>query len=193
MWLFDAEMYTNMSTLNEATPVIDRGMSLHKMIRTITMALGGEAWLNFMGNEFGHPEWLDFPREGNGWSHQHCRRQWSLVDTEHMRYCQLNAWDKAMMELDDKYSFTTSPVQWVTHIDQENQVRPAQHPGTRQQQTQPSVLRRVRVVATQRNNTNMPCICQWPDEWSGTALLSTKWPSGTMHIGNKLAQSGPSV
>jgi 1,4-alpha-glucan branching enzyme len=73
MWLFDAEMYTNMSTLNESTPVTERGMALHKMIRMVTMALGGEAWLNFMGNEFGHPEWLDFPREGNEWSHQHCR------------------------------------------------------------------------------------------------------------------------
>jgi hypothetical protein len=73
MWLFDAEMYTNMSTLNESTPVTERGMSLHKMIRMVTMALGGEAWLNFMGNEFGHPEWLDFPREGNEWSHKHCR------------------------------------------------------------------------------------------------------------------------
>lgn len=73
MWLFDAEMYTNMSTLNEATPVTERGMSLHKMIRMVTMALGGEGWLNFMGNEFGHPEWLDFPRDGNEWSHKHCR------------------------------------------------------------------------------------------------------------------------
>jgi 1,4-alpha-glucan branching enzyme len=73
MWLFDAEMYTNMSTLNESTPVTERGMALHKMVRMVTMALGGEAWLNFMGNEFGHPEWLDFPREGNEWSHKHCR------------------------------------------------------------------------------------------------------------------------
>lgn len=97
-------------------------MALHKLIRMVTMALGGEGWLNFMGNEFGHPEWLDFPREGNGWSHQHCRRQWSLVDTEHMRYVQLNAWDKAMQELDDKYGFLSSKTQWVTHIDQERHV-----------------------------------------------------------------------
>lgn len=53
-------------------------MSLHMMIRMVTMAIGGEAWLNFMGNEFGHPEWIDFPREGNDWSHKFCRRQWSL-------------------------------------------------------------------------------------------------------------------
>src|SRR5690242_13631856 len=65
-WLCDAEMYTNMSVLSELTPVIDRGLSLHKMIRLITHGLGGEGYLNFEGNEFGHPEWLDFPREGNG-------------------------------------------------------------------------------------------------------------------------------
>lgn len=79
MWLFDAEMYTNMSTLNESTPVVERGVALHKMIRMVTMALGGESWLNFMGNEFGHPEWLDFPREGNEWSHKHCRCDILLV------------------------------------------------------------------------------------------------------------------
>jgi 1,4-alpha-glucan branching enzyme len=122
MWLFDAEMYTNMSTLNEITPVVDRGMCMHKMIRMVTMCLGGESWLNFMGNEFGHPEWLDFPRDGNEWSHKHCRRQWSLVDTDHMRYCQLNEFDKAMQELDDKYGFLSSDLQWVTHIDNERKV-----------------------------------------------------------------------
>lgn len=81
MWLFDAEIYTGMSTFTETSPVIKRGMALHKMIHTLTMCLGGEAWLTFMGNEFGHPEWIDFPREGNNWSHQHCRRQWALADT----------------------------------------------------------------------------------------------------------------
>jgi 1,4-alpha-glucan branching enzyme len=65
-WLCDAEMYTNMSCLSELTPVINRGLSLHKMIRLITHGLGGEGYLNFEGNEFGHPEWLDFPREGTG-------------------------------------------------------------------------------------------------------------------------------
>ena len=75
-WLMDAEMYTGMSTFEEATPTIERGMALQKMIRLITIAIGGDGYLNFMGNEFGHPEWVDFPREGNGWSHQFCRRQW---------------------------------------------------------------------------------------------------------------------
>ena len=60
-------------------PVIDRGLALHKMIRLVTYALGGEGWLNFIGNEFGHPEWIDFPRIGNEWSYHYCRRQWSLV------------------------------------------------------------------------------------------------------------------
>ena len=62
--LMGAEMYTGMSALEEPSEVVERGMALHKMIRTITMAIGGESWLNFMGNEFGHPEWIDFPREG---------------------------------------------------------------------------------------------------------------------------------
>ena len=66
MWLFDKEIYTGMSKLHNASIIIDRGIALHKMIRLITYALGGEAYLNFMGNEFGHPEWIDFPREGNG-------------------------------------------------------------------------------------------------------------------------------
>ena len=65
MQLFDAEIYTGMSCLFQASPKVDRGMAIHKMIRGISMSLGGEAYLNFMGNEFGHPEWIDFPREGN--------------------------------------------------------------------------------------------------------------------------------
>jgi 1,4-alpha-glucan branching enzyme len=69
-WMMDAQMYTNMSILSERTDVIDRGMALHKMIRLLVHALGGEGYLNFIGNEFGHPEWLDFPRKGNGESFQ---------------------------------------------------------------------------------------------------------------------------
>ncbi|PPD83757.1 hypothetical protein GOBAR_DD19308 [Gossypium barbadense] len=85
-FLMDKEMYSGMSCLTDASPTIDRGIALHKMIHFITMALGGEGYLNFMGNEFGHPEWIDFPREGNGWSYEKCRRQWTLVDTDHLRY-----------------------------------------------------------------------------------------------------------
>ncbi|CAE7829904.1 GLC3, partial [Symbiodinium sp. KB8] len=67
------------------------------LIRTITLVLGGEGYLAFAGNTFGHPEWLDFPREGNGWSFAHCRRQWSLVDDPLLRYSHLEAWDRALM------------------------------------------------------------------------------------------------
>ncbi len=94
--LCDAEMYTAMSKEIQS-PVIDRGMALHKMIRLITATLAGEGYLNFMGNEFGHPEWIDFPREGNGWSYHYCRRQWSLAENEGLRYSQLLAFDNAMI------------------------------------------------------------------------------------------------
>lgn len=94
--LCDKEMYWSMEK-NTQNYIIDRGVALHKMIRFITMTLGGEGYLNFMGNEFGHPEWIDFPREGNGWSYHYCRRQWSLVDNPNLKYCWLNDFDKAMI------------------------------------------------------------------------------------------------
>ncbi len=96
--LCDAEMYTGMSKLTQSITV-DRGVALHKMIRLLTASLSGEGYLNFMGNEFGHPEWIDFPREGNGWSYHYCRRQWSLVDDDLLRYKGLNEFDKAMVHL----------------------------------------------------------------------------------------------
>jgi 1,4-alpha-glucan branching enzyme len=71
-------------------------MALHKLIRLLTLGLGGEAYLNFMGNEFGHPEWIDFPREGNGFSYHFCRRQWGLGDNKELRYSKLKEWDKAI-------------------------------------------------------------------------------------------------
>ena len=74
MWLFDKEIYTGMGDEGHASMQVDRGIALHKLIRLLTSGLGGEAYLNFMGNEFGHPEWIDFPREGNNWSYHHCRR-----------------------------------------------------------------------------------------------------------------------
>ena len=96
--LCDANMYTSMQKFAN-DPIIDRGIALHKMIRLVTSTLGGEGYLCFMGNEFGHPEWIDFPREGNGWSYHYCRRQWSLVDDNNLRYCELNRFDEAMIEL----------------------------------------------------------------------------------------------
>jgi 1,4-alpha-glucan branching enzyme len=100
--LCDAQMYWNMSKGN-SNAIIDRGIALHKMIRLLTASLAGEGYLNFMGNEFGHPEWIDFPREGNGWSYHYCRRQWSLVDNKNLRYCELNEFDKDMISLLKKY------------------------------------------------------------------------------------------
>ena len=96
--LCDAEMYTSMSKFTPSI-VVDRGIALHKMIRILTATLAGEGYLNFMGNEFGHPEWIDFPREGNGWSYHYCRRQWSLVDDANLRYGGLNEFDKSMIRL----------------------------------------------------------------------------------------------
>ncbi len=96
--LCDAEMYTHMNKSSQSL-VIDRGIALHKMIRLVTASLAGEGYLNFMGNEFGHPEWIDFPREGNGWSYHYCRRQWSLVDNDALRYNDLNNFDEAMIKL----------------------------------------------------------------------------------------------
>ncbi len=96
--LCDSEMYWSMAK-DRQSAVIDRGMALHKMIRLVTSTLAGDGYLNFMGNEFGHPEWIDFPREGNDWSYHHCRRQWSLSTDPLLRYGDLLAFDKAMIEL----------------------------------------------------------------------------------------------
>lgn len=112
--LMDAEMYTHMSVLSERTPVIDRGLALHKMIRLITMGLGGEGYLGFMGNEFGHPEWLDFPRAGNGESFHYARRQWDLVDDDLLRYKLLNNFDAAMQTLEATCGFLMAGPGYVT-------------------------------------------------------------------------------
>ena len=96
--LADAAMYTDMDKATHNL-VIDRAIALHKMIRLYTLAGGGEAYLNFMGNEFGHPEWIDFPREGNGWSFHYCRRQWSLRDNGYLKYQWLADFDEDMIAL----------------------------------------------------------------------------------------------
>ena len=94
--LCDQEMYWHMG-IGDDHPIIARGMALHKMLRLLTASLGGEGYLTFMGNEFGHPEWIDFPREGNGWSHHYCRRQWSLADNGELKYGYLREFEKAMV------------------------------------------------------------------------------------------------
>lgn len=113
-WLMDKEMYTHMSDMTELTPVIDRGLALHKMIRLLTHALGGEGYLNFEGNEFGHPEWLDFPREGNGNSFHYARRQWNVVDDPLLRYKYLNNFDAAMNNLEGEYNWLSSPHTYIS-------------------------------------------------------------------------------
>ncbi|MEN9919913.1 MAG: hypothetical protein RL662_2349 [Bacteroidota bacterium] len=100
--LLDSLMYTDMNVFNRHLTV-DRGIALHKMIRLVTIATAGDGYLNFMGNEFGHPEWIDFPREGNGWSYKYARRQWSLLKDPSLRYHFLADFEKAMHQMLAQY------------------------------------------------------------------------------------------
>ncbi|KAL5976400.1 hypothetical protein ACLOJK_020731 [Asimina triloba] len=128
-WLMDKDMYDFMASDGPSTPVIDRGIALHKMIRLVTMGLGGEGYLNFMGNEFGHPEWIDFPRAdrllpngsiipGNGFSYDKCRRRFDLGDAVYLRYNGLQEFDKAMQHLEEDYGFMTSEHQYISRKDE---------------------------------------------------------------------------
>jgi len=101
--LMQAEIYFHMQK-EDRNLAVDRGIALHKMIRLFTIALGGQAYLNFMGNEFGHPDWIDFPREGNNWSYKYARRMWSLVQDPNLKYHFLAAFDKAMLGLVREHS-----------------------------------------------------------------------------------------
>ncbi|MGO2888878.1 MAG: alpha-amylase family glycosyl hydrolase [Lactococcus lactis] len=120
MWLADEEIYWKMD-LNNQSLKIDRAIALHKLIRLITFSLAGEGYLNFMGNEFGHPEWLDFPRQENHDDFQHARRQWSLADNKDLRFQYLLTFDQAMINLERHYKFLESPepVQqlWIKNSD----------------------------------------------------------------------------
>jgi len=120
-WLMDKEMYFQMQ-VTDPNLVIDRGIALHKMIRLITISLGGEGYLNFIGNEFGHPEWVDFPREGNNWSHQYARRQWSLADREDLKYKYLANWDKAMLAMVKEYNILSASSARQLNMDTVNKV-----------------------------------------------------------------------
>ncbi len=115
--LVDSDMYWHFNRGDE-TYMVSRGIALHKMIRLMTISTINGGYLNFMGNEFGHPEWIDFPREGNGWSHKYARRQWSLVDNPNYNYTLLGEFDKAMVELvGDVRNFQNRPVQEIWHND----------------------------------------------------------------------------
>ena len=115
--LVDAAMYDHMSVDDDNLSVV-RGIALHKLIRLITLATAGHGYLNFMGNEFGHPEWIDFPRQGNNWSHHYARRQWSLVDNPRLRYRQLDRFDKDMIALARAHKVLASP--WAHHLWEHN-------------------------------------------------------------------------
>jgi 1,4-alpha-glucan branching enzyme len=105
--MIDAEMYTNMSKTSQSLKV-DRGIALHKMIRLLTFSTSAGGYLNFMGNEFGHPEWIDFPREGNRWSYKYARRQWSLRNNTNLKYHLLGDFDKAILELNRHFNIPGS-------------------------------------------------------------------------------------
>ena len=96
--LIDADMYWHFK-IGDENGVVERGIALHKMIRLLTASTINGGYLNFMGNEFGHPEWIDFPREGNGWSYKYARRQWNLVDNPDLCYHYLGDFDEAMVKL----------------------------------------------------------------------------------------------
>lgn len=118
--LIDKEMYWHMEA-GDTNGIVARGMALHKMIRLVTLGTINGGYLNFMGNEFGHPEWIDFPREGNGWSYKYARRQWDLVDRGELKYRFLNQFDNDMIELvSERYNFQALPVEklWEKDDDQ---------------------------------------------------------------------------
>ncbi|KAL7170397.1 hypothetical protein ACSBR2_035296 [Camellia fascicularis] len=128
-WLMDKDMYDFMSLDIPSTPLIDRGIALHKMIRLITMGLGGEGYLNFMGNEFGHPEWIDFPRSdqylpngkflpGNNNSYDKCRRRFDLGDADYLRYRGMQEFDQVMQHLEEATGFMTSEHQYISQKDE---------------------------------------------------------------------------
>ena len=111
--LIDADMYWHMQT-SDRNAVVERGMALHKMIRLVTATTINGAYLNFMGNEFGHPEWIDFPREGNGWSYKYARRQWNLEDDMNLKYHFLSDFDREMLKvIKNVRNFQAMPIQKV--------------------------------------------------------------------------------
>lgn len=120
-WLMDSAMYFHMMK-DDTNIVIERGIALHKMIRLLTMSLGGDAYLNFMGNEFGHPEWIDFPRQGNNWSYKYARRQWSLMESPRLKYEYLANFDRTMIHLMRDYQVLSSVNIHQINMDNQNNV-----------------------------------------------------------------------
>jgi 1,4-alpha-glucan branching enzyme len=119
--LLGPRMYDRMSVTSEDIAV-ERGIALHKMIRLATLGTAGHGYLNFMGNEFGHPEWIDFPREGNHWSYAHARRQWRLAEDENLRYRHLAAFDHDLMAFARTFGIPDGQDELLLHIDEETKV-----------------------------------------------------------------------
>lgn len=117
--LMGAAMYSSMSRF-ESNVIVDRGIALHKLIRLFTLSLGGQAYLNFMGNEFGHPEWIDFPRLENNWSYQYARRQWHLLKDDTLRFEYLWKFDQAMLQLAKEIRIGSLLYAECLHIHQAN-------------------------------------------------------------------------
>ncbi|MCQ2378454.1 MAG: alpha amylase C-terminal domain-containing protein [Victivallaceae bacterium] len=110
--LADAAMYDAMDK-QSVNACVDRAVALHKMIRLATAAAAGNGYLNFMGNEFGHPEWIDFPRQGNNWSYDKARRMWHLAEDPNLHYMALGAFDRAMLQIVRDPGFYQARVQLV--------------------------------------------------------------------------------
>ncbi len=119
--LAGADLYWHMR-IDDDHLRVDRAVALHKMIRLVTLATAGSGYLNFMGNEFGHPEWIDFPREGNGWSFRYARRQWRLVDDPTLKYGQLARFDRDMIALAVAAGLFADPAARLLHVHEEDKV-----------------------------------------------------------------------
>ena len=126
--LIGADMYEHMHVSRE-NPRVDRGIALHKMIRLITLAAAGHGYLNFMGNEFGHPEWIDFPREGNNWSYFYARRQWRLAEDPELRYRFLLAFDREMVAMAKTSGLLKGPAAALLHEHSDNKVIASKRAG----------------------------------------------------------------
>jgi 1,4-alpha-glucan branching enzyme len=118
-WLMDKEMYTHMSITTESL-IIDRGIALHKLIRLFTLSVGGEGWLNFIGNEFGHPEWVYFPREGNDWSYKYARRQWNLQENTELRYQHLYKYGAELVKMANENDIVSALPAKQLNMDENN-------------------------------------------------------------------------
>lgn len=121
MWLLNENIYDQMSILSQPNDRVLRAIRIHKLIRLVTIGLGGEGYLAFMGNEFGHPQWVDFPRPANGWSYHHCRRLWNLDywgrDGATVRYSDWSRFDKELMALNARYDWGRYR-EWITREDE---------------------------------------------------------------------------